>query len=61
MLDLSVIEVLPQDGKAAWAASNAASTSFSFDLATAQIFSFEIGEVLSKYFPDLGSTNLPLM
>ena len=58
MFDLSVIEVLPQVGKAAWAASNAASTSFSFDRATEQSTSFEIGDVLSKYFPDFGSTNL---
>ena len=46
---------------AACAASNAASTSFSLDRATEQITSFEIGEVLSKYFPDKGSTNLPFI
>ena len=59
MFDLSVIDVLPQVGKAACAASKAASTPFASDLATLQITSLLIGVVLSKYFPDLGSTNFP--
>ena len=61
IFDLSVIEVFPQAGKAACAASNAKSTSLSFERATLQITSLVIGVVLSKYFPDFGSTNLPLM
>jgi hypothetical protein len=61
MFDLSPIDVFPHAGNAACAASNAKSTSFSFDRGTLQITSLVIGEVLSKYFPDLGSTNLPFM
>ena len=61
MLDLSVIDVLPQAGKAAWAASKAASTSFASDLAILQITSLFIGVTLSKYLPDFGSTNFPLI
>ena len=54
-------EVLPQAGKAAWAASRAASISSEFDRAISQITSPVIGVVFSKYAPDLGSTNSPLM
>ena len=61
MFDLSVIDVLPQVGNAAWAASSAASTSFASDLATLQITSLLIGVTLSKYFPDFGSTNFPFI
>ena len=46
MFDLSVIDVLPQVGKAACAASKAASTSFASYLATLQITSLLIGVVL---------------
>ena len=59
MFDLSVIEVIPQVGNAACAASNAASTSFASDLGTEHITSLLIGLTLSKYFPDFGLTNLP--
>ena len=61
IIDLSVIEVFPHLGKAACAASKAASTSCSFERATEQIVSFVIGLGLSKYLPDFGSTNFPLI
>ena len=61
IFDLSVIDVFPQVGKAACAASKAASTSFASDLATEQITSLLIGVTLSKYLPDLGSTNFPFI
>jgi len=59
MFDLSVIDVTPQVGKAACAASNAASTSFASDLGTEHITSLLIGLTLSKYLPDFGLTNFP--
>jgi len=59
IFDLSVIDVIPQVGKAACAASSAASTSFASDLGIEQITSLLIGLTLSKYFPDLGATNFP--
>ena len=61
MLDLVVMSVFPHSGKAACAASNAASTSLAFERATEQMVSFEIGLGLSKYLPDFGSTNLPFI
>ena len=54
MFDLSVIDVTPQVGNAACAASNAASTSFASDLGIEHITSLLIGLTLSKYFPDFG-------
>ena len=59
IFDLSVIDVTPQVGKAACAASSAASTSCASDLGTEHITSLLIGLTLSKYFPDFGLTNLP--
>ena len=61
MFDLSVMDVCPHEGKAACAASNAASTSFASDRGTWQITSLLIGVTLSKYLPDFGSTNFPLI
>ena len=49
MLDLSVIEVFPQVGNAACAASKAASTSLASDLATLQITSLLIGVTSVSY------------
>src|SRR5690554_933392 len=56
---LSVGEVLLQEGKALWAASNASSTSSLVDLAALLNTFPSIGEMLSKYSPFTGGTNLP--
>ena len=61
MFARSAKDVLPQAGKAACAASSAAFTSSPLDLAISQITSPVIGEQFSKYCPDLGSTNSPLI
>ena len=59
IFDLVVMSVLPHSLNASWAASKAASTSFASDLAIWHMTSLLIGLTLSKYFPDLGSTNFP--
>ena len=61
MLARSVVEVRPQAGAAACAASSAFSTSSAVERATEQITCPLMGETLSKYCPRTGAMDLPPM
>src|SRR5690606_19495014 len=56
---LSIGVVLLQEGKALWAASNASSTSSLVAVAALLNTCPSMGEMLSKYSPLTGGTNLP--